>query len=45
MIYCEKFVNNKICVIGLGYVCLRLAVAFGDKFQVIRFNNSHYQNQ
>jgi UDP-N-acetyl-D-galactosamine dehydrogenase len=38
-------VNNKICVIGPGYVDLPLAVAFAEKFQVIRFDNSHYHFQ
>jgi UDP-N-acetyl-D-galactosamine dehydrogenase len=34
--------NNKICVIGLGYVGLPLAIAFSEKFKVIGFdiNNS-----
>jgi len=36
-------VNNKICVIGPGYVGLLLAVAFAEKFPVIRFDNSHYR--
>ncbi len=32
--------NNKICLIGLGYVGLPLAVAFAEKFQVIGFDIS-----
>jgi UDP-N-acetyl-D-mannosaminuronate dehydrogenase len=35
-------VNNKIYVIGPGYVG-PLAVAFAEKIQVIRFDNSHYR--
>jgi UDP-N-acetyl-D-mannosaminuronate dehydrogenase len=30
--------NKKICLAGLGYVGLPLAVAFSDKFQVIGFD-------
>ena len=30
--------NKKICLIGLGYVCLPLAVEFGKKRQVIGFD-------
>ncbi len=30
--------NNKICLIGLGYVGLPLAVAFAEKFKVIGFD-------
>ena len=30
--------NNKICLIGLGYVGLPLAVAFAEKFQVLGFD-------
>jgi UDP-N-acetyl-D-glucosamine/UDP-N-acetyl-D-galactosamine dehydrogenase len=30
--------NNKICVVGLGYVGLPLAVAFAEKFNVIGFD-------
>ena len=30
--------NPKICLIGLGYVGLPLAVAFAEKFQVIGFD-------
>ena len=30
--------NKKICVVGLGYVGLPLAVAFADKFKVIGFD-------
>jgi UDP-N-acetyl-D-mannosaminuronate dehydrogenase len=33
-------VNNKICVIGLSYVDIPLAVAFAEKFQVITFDNT-----
>ena len=32
--------NNKICLIGLGYVGLPLAVAFAEKFKVIGFDIS-----
>jgi len=32
--------NQKICLIGLGYVGLPLAVAFAEKFQVIGFDIS-----
>jgi UDP-N-acetyl-D-glucosamine/UDP-N-acetyl-D-galactosamine dehydrogenase len=31
-------VNNKICLIGLGYVGLPLTVAFAEKFQVVGFD-------
>jgi len=34
----ELQMNNKICLIGLGYVGLPLAVAFGEKFKVIGFD-------
>ena len=30
--------NNTICLIGLGYVGLPLAVAFAEKFQVVGFD-------
>ena len=30
--------NNKIAVIGLGYVGLPLALAFGEKFSTIGFD-------
>ena len=30
--------NPKICLVGLGYVGLPLAVAFAEKFQVIGFD-------
>ena len=30
--------NKKICIVGLGYVGLPLAVAFAEKFQVIGFD-------
>ena len=30
--------NTKICIVGLGYVGLPLAVAFAEKFQVIGFD-------
>jgi UDP-N-acetyl-D-galactosamine dehydrogenase len=33
-------INPKICLIGLGYVGLPLAVAFAEKFQVIGFDIS-----
>jgi UDP-N-acetyl-D-glucosamine/UDP-N-acetyl-D-galactosamine dehydrogenase len=32
--------KNKICLIGLGYVGLPLAVAFAEKFQVIGFDTN-----
>jgi len=32
--------NPKICIVGLGYVGLPLAVAFADKFQVVGFDIS-----
>ena len=32
--------NKKICIVGLGYVGLPLAVAFAEKFQVIGFDIS-----
>ena len=32
--------DNKICLIGLGYVGLPLAVAFADKFKVVGFDIS-----
>jgi UDP-N-acetyl-D-glucosamine/UDP-N-acetyl-D-galactosamine dehydrogenase len=32
--------NSKICLVGLGYVGLPLAVAFAEKFQVIGFDIS-----
>ena len=31
-------INDKIAIIGLGYVGLPLAVAFGEKYQVIGFD-------
>jgi len=33
--------NQKICLIGLGYVGLPLAIAFAEKFQVIGFDVNH----
>jgi len=33
-------VNNKICIVGLGYVGLPLAVAFAEKYQVVGFDIS-----
>jgi len=30
--------NNKICVVGLGYIGLPLAVAFSRKFNVVGFD-------
>ena len=33
--------SHKICVIGLGYVGLPIAVAFAEKFQVIGFDLNH----
>ena len=35
--------NTKIYIIGLGHVG-PLAVAFAEKFQVIRFDNIHYHS-
>ena len=32
--------NSKICIVGLGYVGLPLAVAFAEKFQVVGFDIS-----
>jgi UDP-N-acetyl-D-glucosamine/UDP-N-acetyl-D-galactosamine dehydrogenase len=32
--------NKKICLIGLGYVGLPLAVAFAEKYQVVGFDIS-----
>jgi len=37
--------NQKICLIGLGYVGLPLAVAFAEKFQVIGFDISETRIQ
>lgn len=37
--------KNKICLIGLGYVGLPLAVAFAEKFQVIGFDISDLRIQ
>ena len=34
----EKMIDKKIAVIGLGYVGLPLAVAFGEKYKVIGFD-------
>ena len=34
----EVMKNQKICVVGLGYVGLPLAVAFAKKFNVIAFD-------
>ena len=33
-------INKKICILGLGYVGLPLAVAFAEKFQVFGFDTS-----
>jgi UDP-N-acetyl-D-glucosamine/UDP-N-acetyl-D-galactosamine dehydrogenase len=33
-----KFQNKKICIVGLGYVGLPLAVAFSEKYNVIGFD-------
>lgn len=33
-----KFQNKKICIVGLGYVGLPLAVAFAEKYKVIGFD-------
>ena len=33
-----NFTEKKIAVIGLGYVGLPLAVAFGNKFEVVGFD-------
>ena len=35
--------NNRICLIGLGYVGLPLAVAFAEKFKVIGFDINQYR--
>ena len=35
-----QFQNKKICLIGLGYVGLPLAVAFSEKYKVIGFDNN-----
>jgi len=37
--------NNKICIIGMGYVGLPLAVAFAEKFQVVGFDISNLRIQ
>ena len=37
--------NTKICIVGLGYVGLPLAVAFAEKFQVIGFDISSIRLQ
>ena len=37
--------KNKICLIGLGYVGLPLAVAFAERFKVIGFDISHYRDK
>ena len=33
-----RFQNKKICIVGLGYVGLPLAVAFAEKYKVIGFD-------
>ena len=33
--------NQNICLIGLGYVGLPLAIAFAEKFQVVGFDVSN----
>ena len=35
--------NSKICLIGLGYVGLPLAIAFAKKFQVIGYDNNPFR--
>ena len=35
--------NKKICIIGLGYVGLPLAIAFAKKFKVIGFDKNPLQ--
>jgi UDP-N-acetyl-D-galactosamine dehydrogenase len=35
--------NNKICVIGLGYVGLPLAHAFSEKYEVVGFDISQWR--
>ena len=35
--------NSKICLIGLGYVGLPLAIAFAKKFQVTGFDNNPFR--
>jgi len=37
--------NNKICLIGLGYVGLPLAVSFAEKFQVVGFDIDYLRIQ
>jgi len=37
--------NKKICIVGLGYVGLPLAVAFAEKFQVVGFDISSIRIQ
>ena len=37
--------NNKICVIGLGYVGLPLAIALSKKFKVIGYDKSNKKNK
>ncbi|MCW8929221.1 MAG: nucleotide sugar dehydrogenase [Gammaproteobacteria bacterium] len=37
--------TNKICMIGLGYVGLPLAVAFAEKYQVIGFDINQSRNE
>ena len=37
--------NRKICIVGLGYVGLPLAVAFAEKFQVMGFDISNERIQ
>ena len=37
--------NNKICILGLGYVGLPLAVAFAEKFQVVGFDIDPFRIQ
>ena len=35
--------NYRICIVGLGYVGLPLAVAFAEKFDVIAYDNDRHR--
>ncbi len=37
--------NSKICLIGLGYVGLPLAVAFAEKFEIVGFDTNYQRVQ
>ena len=45
LIIVKKMKNKKICLIGLGYVGLPLAVAFAEKFKVVGFDISNNRIQ